>query len=102
MIIRKVKLDDANNLLSMLLCLDKETKYMLLEPNERDNDVSRVQGMIQQSINGANLLLVAEEENTIVGFLSAQRGVLNIQRISLLEFVKLIEEKELEQSSFQS
>lgn len=76
MIIRKVKLDDANNLLSMLMSLDKETKYMLLEPNERDNDVSRVQGMIQQSINGSNLLLVAEEKNTIIGFLSAQRGML--------------------------
>lgn len=76
MIIRKVKLDDANNLLSMLLSLDKETKYMLLEPNERDNDVSRVQEMIQQSINESNLLLVAEEENNIVGFLSAQRGIL--------------------------
>lgn len=61
MIIRKVKLDDANNLLSMLLSLDKETKYMLLEPNERDNDISRVEGMIQQSLNGSNLLLVSEE-----------------------------------------
>lgn len=76
MVIRKAKLEDSNNLLSMLLALDKETKYMLLEPNERDNDVSRVQGMIHQSINGSNLLLVAEEENTIVGFLSAQRGML--------------------------
>ncbi|RII34098.1 GNAT family N-acetyltransferase [Clostridium chromiireducens] len=76
MIIRKAKLEDANNLLSMLLSLDKETNYMLLEPNERDNDVSRVQGMIQQSINGSNLLLVAEDEDNIVGFLSAQKGIL--------------------------
>ena len=76
MIIRRAKLEDANNLLSMLSALDKETKYMLLEPDERDNDVSRVQGMIQESINGSNLLLVAEEENNIVGFLSAERGML--------------------------
>jgi RimJ/RimL family protein N-acetyltransferase len=76
MIIRKVKLEDANNLLSMLLSLDKETKYMLLEPDERDKDISRVEGMIQQSVNGTNLLLVAEEEDNIVGFLSAQRGML--------------------------
>lgn len=75
MIIRKAKLEDANNLLSMLLSLDKETKYMLLEPNERGNDVSRVQEMIQQSISGANLLLVAVEENIIVGFLSVERGM---------------------------
>ncbi|WP_455793893.1 N-acetyltransferase family protein [Clostridium butyricum] len=76
MIIRKAKLEDANNLLSMLLALDKETKYMLLEPDERDNDVSRVQGMIEQSIKGSNLLLVAEEDDNIVGFLSAQRNLL--------------------------
>lgn len=76
MIIRKVKSEDANNLLSMLLSLDKETKYMLLEPNERENDVSRVQEMIQQSINGSNLLLVAEEEDNIVGFMSAERSML--------------------------
>jgi Acetyltransferases, including N-acetylases of ribosomal proteins len=76
MVIRKAKLEDANNLLSMLLALDKETKYMLLEPNERDNDVSRLQGMIHQSIDGSNLLLVAEEEENVVGFLSAQRGML--------------------------
>lgn len=76
MIIRKAKLNDANNLLSMLLLLDKETKYMLLEADERDNDVSRVRKMIEQSINGLNLLLIAEEENAIVGFLSAERGIL--------------------------
>ncbi|MFT8348701.1 hypothetical protein [Clostridium saccharoperbutylacetonicum] len=58
MVIRKVKLEDANNLLSMLLALDKETKYMLLEPDERNNDVSRVQGMIQQSIKAGIRLLM--------------------------------------------
>ena len=77
MIIRKAELEDSNNLLSMLLALDKETKYMLLEPEERDNDVSRVQGMIDQSIKGSNFLVVAEDEGKIVGFLSAQRGMLN-------------------------
>ncbi|WP_026887880.1 GNAT family N-acetyltransferase [Clostridium beijerinckii] len=76
MIIRKAKLEDDNNLLNMLLSLDKETKYMLLEPNEREHDISRVQGMIQQSVSGPNFLLVAEEEDNIVGFLSAKRGSL--------------------------
>lgn len=85
MVIRKAKLKDFNNLLSMLLALDKETKYMLLEPNERYSDVSRVHGMIQQSIDGSNLLLVAEVEDTIVGFLSAQRGML--KRIKHTEYI---------------
>lgn len=73
--IRKAKLSDADNLLIMLLALDTETKYMLLDAGERDNDVKRIEGMIEQSINGSNLLLIAEEENDIVGFLSVQKGL---------------------------
>ncbi|GAA0086422.1 GNAT family N-acetyltransferase [Clostridium sp. CTA-7] len=73
--IRKVKIEDADNLLNMLLALDKETKYMMLEPGERPNDVSRIHGMIKQCTEGSNLLLVATEDNNIIGFISAQRGV---------------------------
>ena len=73
--VRKAKLSDADNLLIMLLALDTETKYMLLDVGERDNDVKRIGGMIEESINGSNLLLIAEEENNIVGFLSVQKGL---------------------------
>lgn len=75
MIICKAQLEDANNFLNMSLSLDKETKFMLLEPDERPNDINRIQGMIQQSVNGYNFLLVAKEEGNIIGFLSAQRSL---------------------------
>ena len=36
--IRKAKIDDAQELLSMFALLDSETKFMLYEPGERKND----------------------------------------------------------------
>ncbi|GAB6169610.1 GNAT family N-acetyltransferase [Clostridium carnis] len=75
--IRKVKFEDENKFLNMLLSLDKETEYMMFEPNERPNNIDRIHEMIRQCIDGDNLLLVATEDNDIIGFLSAQRGVAN-------------------------
>ena len=63
-------------MLKMLLELDKETEYMLFEADERPNDINRVKAMINQSINGDNLLLIATEDDNIIGFLSAQRGII--------------------------
>lgn len=74
--IRKCEMKDADNMLKMLLALDKETNYMLFEPNERPKDVNRIQAMIKQCIEGNNLILLATEGEDIVGFLSAQRGAL--------------------------
>lgn len=74
--IRRCKINDADNMLKMLLELDKETEYMLFEADERPNDINRVKAMINQSINGDNLLLIATEDDNIIGFLSAQRGII--------------------------
>lgn len=73
--IRRCEIKDADNMLKMLLALDKETKYMLFEADERPDDVNRVKAMINQAINGDNLLLIAEEGSSIVGFILAQRGI---------------------------
>jgi len=77
MIIRKIELGDAENFLEMQLALDKETKFMMFEPGERPNDVNRVRGMIQREEAANNLMLVAEIDSKIVGFLSVQRGIPN-------------------------
>ncbi|WP_288679334.1 GNAT family N-acetyltransferase [uncultured Clostridium sp.] len=74
--IRRCEINDADNMLKMLLELDKETEYMLFEADERSNDINRVKAMINQSINGDNLLLIATEDDNIIGFLSAQRGII--------------------------
>ena len=62
-------------MLKMLLALDKETDYMMFGADERPKDINRVKDMINQSINGDDLLLIAVEDENIIGFLSAQRGI---------------------------
>lgn len=73
--IRKIQMKDANNYLDMLLNLDKETKFMMFEPGERPTDINIAKNIIEKSINGDNLVLVATDDENIVGFLSVQRGV---------------------------
>lgn len=72
--IRKIQMEDANNYLDMLLNLDHETKYMMFEPGERSTDINITKNVIEKSINGDNLILVATDEENIIGFLSVQKG----------------------------
>ena len=72
--IRKIQMEDANNYLDMLLNLDNETKFMMFEPGERPTDINIIKNIIEKSINGDNLILIAIDEENIVGFLSAQKG----------------------------
>lgn len=72
--IRKARIEDSEKMLEMLLKLDEETKFMMLEPGERSNNIKGIEGMINGTIAGDNLILLAEDKENIVGFLSAQRG----------------------------
>ncbi len=101
--IRKIQMEDANNYLDMLLNLDNETKFMMFEPGERPTDINIIKNIIEKSINGDNLILIAIDEENIVGFLSAQKE--NIKELSilatlLLEYVKNTEVMELEVNYF--
>lgn len=77
MVIREIKDNDAEAFWQMQFELDKETKFMLYEPNERTKNTDLINSLIQKSINGEDLLLVAENDEDIVGFLGAKRGALN-------------------------
>lgn len=72
--IRKIEKEDAESLFEMQFELDKETKYMLYEPNERPRNLNVIKGHIDSALNGTNLLLVAEENKEVVGFLVGRRG----------------------------
>ena len=101
--IRKIQMEDANNYLDMLLNLDNETKFMMFEPGERPTDINIIKNIIEKSINGDNLILIAIDEENIVGFLSAQKE--NIKQLSilatlLLEYVRNTEVRELEVNYF--
>lgn len=73
--IRKIQMKDADNYLDMLLNLDNETKFMMFEPGERSTDINIAKNIIEKSIKGDNLVLVATDDENIIGFLSVQRGV---------------------------
>lgn len=77
LIIRKAELEDAENLLNMLKQLDNETKYMMYEPGERSTTVDEMKDTLEQMISSNSLMLVAEDQERIVGFLSAERGFAN-------------------------
>lgn len=92
MIIRSIQADEGDAFYQMQEALDHETQYMLYEPGERVKNPQRIQGIIDEAVNGDNLLLVAVADtedgdndycthsgetgkpSEIVGFLSAQRG----------------------------
>ena len=74
---RNLKIEDANQFWELMNRLDHETKYMLYEPGERKKDISHIESLIKDTINRDDFLLVAEQEHTLVGYISAQKGNLN-------------------------
>ena len=74
---RKLAITEAEGFWEMMNHLDYETKYMLYEPGERIKNIARMEAIIQKAIGGEDFLLVAEEDDKIVGYISAQRGSLN-------------------------
>ena len=74
---RKLSKMDAERFWEMMNQLDYETKYMLYEPGERKKNLPRMEALIQNSEQGENFLLAAEEDNRIVGYISAEKGGLN-------------------------
>ena len=74
---KKLSITDADRFWELLNQLDYETKYMLYEPGERPKNIAKIEPLIRNSIEGEDFLLVAETDNRIVGFISAQKGRLN-------------------------
>lgn len=77
MIIRKLDEKDSEEFLNMLKQLDNETKNMMYEPGERKTTIEDVKSNIKNIKCSNSLTLVAEENDNIVGFLSAKRGFAN-------------------------
>ena len=85
MLIRPIKVDDATKFWQLQSKLDKETKYMMLEADERENDIERTREMIKSIQNANDFLFVAEEANELIGFILASRG--NANRIKHRAYV---------------
>ena len=74
--IRRALPSDAERLLTCLQSLDHESQFLLYEPEERDANINTQRTLLEQlSENPRNLLLVADTQDEIVGYLGA-RGAL--------------------------
>lgn len=74
MIIRKIEIADAASFWQLQNQLDQETKFMMLEPGERQKDLERTKQFIENLEKNENLLLVAEQGGELVGFIMAACG----------------------------
>ena len=76
MVIRMARREDAEAFFAMLCRLDRETVYMMYEPDERaaSSDAGKLRSRIEGGLSGGDLILVAEEDGAIAGFLWAERG----------------------------
>ena len=74
---RKVSVNEAEQFWNLMNQLDYETKYMLYEPGERTKNLFKIESLIRDSVEGEDFLLVAETDNKLIGYISAQRGRLN-------------------------
>ena len=74
---RTLSVDEAERFWNLMNQLDYETKYMLYEQGERMKDLSTVESIIRDSVEGEDFLLVAEADKKLIGYISAQRGRMN-------------------------
>jgi RimJ/RimL family protein N-acetyltransferase len=77
-IFRNIERSDTESLWNMMNKLDYETKFMLYEPGERTKNLARLQGAIDNAIDGDNLCFLALDGNEIIGYITAQIG--NVKR----------------------
>ncbi len=74
MLIRSIKITDAKKFLSLLKKLDVETKNMMFQPGERNTSIDEMKKTIEEVSSSDSLILVAEEDNEIIGYISVERG----------------------------
>ncbi len=77
MLIRPVEIQDSENFLKMLNQLDNETSNMMYEPGERKTTIEDMQINIGNINISESRTLIAEDNENIVGFISAERGFAN-------------------------
>ena len=73
--IREIREDDAASFRNLLTRVDEETQFMLLEPGERQITVEDQRQRIKTILSRDNqTILVAENDNDLIGYLAAIGG----------------------------
>jgi RimJ/RimL family protein N-acetyltransferase len=74
MLIRKIRLSDSRHFLELCNTLDKETRFMMLEPGERKTTIEEVEQRIKKlQADDHSLILVCEKDGILIGHLTAIR-----------------------------
>jgi len=82
--VRKVKLEDATSLVTLFHLLDVETSFMLFEPQERTTTVEQQQDRLKGfESSTTETMFVAEENDTLLGFIVGIGGTVKRNRHSL-------------------
>lgn len=77
-IFRNIEKSDTEFLWNMMNQLDYETKFMLYEPGERVKKLDKLQGIVDNAVDGDDLCFLAVDGNGIIGYITAQIG--NVRR----------------------
>lgn len=73
--IRMISVEDAQQFLELNMRLDRETQFMLLEPEERANTVEQIKARIEGTLKRSNeAVFVLEENKMLVGYASIIGG----------------------------
>ena len=67
-IIRKIQIGDAENLLNLLNKVDTETAFLLYERGERKTTIEQQRKNIQEGIKKGILTFVLEDNKKLVGY----------------------------------
>ncbi len=82
--IRKPRIEDAAGLIELFRQLDEETSFMLFEPRERNITTEQQKHRLEVFENSStDIILVAEDNGIIVGFIVGIGGSANRNRHSL-------------------
>jgi RimJ/RimL family protein N-acetyltransferase len=76
--IREITPDDAVAFLDLCLCLDRETSFMMYEPDEREASAAQQRAIICAMLASPNsTIIVAESAGMLAGHVSANGGEFN-------------------------
>ena len=93
MIIRTIRISDAEQFLNLCKQLDAETKFMLLEPSERKTTLEEQRDQINNLLRQENqTILVAEQDNHLIGYLEATGGTFKRSRHSAYLVIGILQD----------
>ena len=73
--IRRVKIEDAEAFLKLNIDLDHESRFMMVEPGEREQSVDKQVNRITTSLEKRNNnIFVAEDGDVLAGYIEAEGG----------------------------